>query len=441
MSFTSRWSDVYVAAGARAVTTCGDFLAATTLALALQQAGAGGAAVSGLFLAASLPLVVLAPLTGRIVDRADSRLLLVGTGIAQAVICLGLAFVERPALIIALVGLLSCGLAITQPTLAALLPAMVRRADLAKASSVNQTAGAIGMLLAPALAGVLAGQFGTRLPLLLDAASYLSLVVAGLVLRTRRGTGPAAAGEPVAWRLRGDRMLSVMVAAVAAVIVGVGAINVIEVFFIRDTLNASTTVFGLVSGSWTAGSLIGGVLFARRAHSAGWLIGGVLLALAGACLMVLAGAAVWNALLLIPLWLIGGAFNGALNLFANLLMIRRVPAEARGRGFAVFGAGIQGAGMFGLLLGGLLVDRFEPRLLVAAAGAAGLVAVLCCVPVVRRAVRREQHPGIRPGESCGPEIASVHERQPSASPGRPHPVPELPADLLGSDALGSVARR
>jgi MFS family permease len=108
--------------------------------------------------------------------------------------------------------------------------------------------------------------------------------------------------------------------------------------------------------------------------------------------MVLAGAAVWNALLLIPLWLIGGAFNGALNLFANLLMIRRVPAEARGRGFAVLGSAIQGAGMFGLLLGGLLVDRFDPRLLVAAAGAAGLVAVLCCVP----AVRREQHSDVGP---------------------------------------------
>ena len=111
MSFTSRWSDVYVAAGARAVTTCGDFLAATALALALQQSGAGGVAVSGLLLAASLPLVVLAPLTGRIADRVDSRLLLVGTGIAQAAICLGLAFAHRPALIIALVALLACAVA------------------------------------------------------------------------------------------------------------------------------------------------------------------------------------------------------------------------------------------------------------------------------------------------------------------------------------------
>ena len=451
MSFTSRWSDVYVAAGARAVTSCGDFLAATALALALQQTGAGGTAVSGLMLAASLPLVALAPLTGRIADRLDSRALLVGTGIVQAAICVGLAFAQRPALIIALVGLLACGLAVTQPTLAALLPAMVRRDDLAKASSINQTAGTVGMMLAPALAGILVGRFGTRLPLLLDAASYLSLVVAGLVLRTRRGAGRTGVEERTAWRFRRDRVLTVTVGATAAVILGVGAINVIEVFFIRDTLSASTTMYGLVSGSWTAGSLIGGVLFARGSPDAGRLIWGVLITLAGACVMVLTGAAVADAVLLIPLWVIGGAFNGALNLFANLLMTLRVPADARGRAFAVLGSAVQGAGMAGLLLGGLLVDRFDPRPLVAGAGIAGLVAVLCCVPVVRRAVRRDQHPeggavrrdqhsGGRAAHALTPEIASGHERRP-ATPGRAYSVPELPADLLGADALGRTSRR
>ena len=80
MSFASRWGDVYLAAGARAVSSCGDFLAATTLALTLQQTGAGGTAVSGLLLAASLPLALLAPVTGRIADRADSRTVLVVAG-------------------------------------------------------------------------------------------------------------------------------------------------------------------------------------------------------------------------------------------------------------------------------------------------------------------------------------------------------------------------
>jgi len=70
--------------------------------------------------------------------------------------------------------------------MSALVPEMVRPADLARASGLSQTAGAIGMMIAPALAGVLLGRTGgARLPLLLDAASSLALVVAGFAVKTR----------------------------------------------------------------------------------------------------------------------------------------------------------------------------------------------------------------------------------------------------------------
>ncbi|GAB3810740.1 MFS transporter [Micromonospora zhanjiangensis] len=407
MSFTSRWGDVYLASAARGISTCGDFLAATALALALQQAGAGGTAVAALLLAASLPLVLLAPVTGRIADRYDSRLILIAAGLAQAAVCLGLAVARQPVVIIVLVALLACGLAVTQPTLSALLPEMVRPADLARASGVNQTAGSLGMLLAPALAGILVGQFGTRVPLLVDAVSYLSLVAAGLLIRTRRNTRgrrPAATAAPDAvragpgWSLRADRLLAAAAAAVAVVVGAVGAINVIDVFFVRESLAASTTVYGVVGAAWTAGMLAGAVLFGRLGHRAGHpgrLVRGMLLVLAGMCATVLAAATVGHALLLVPLWLLGGACNGGLNVFISVVVADRVPPAARGRAWAVLGAVIQGAGMVGFLLGGVLVDRFDPRPLVAAAGAAGLVAVLGCTPFVRRALRREADPARR----------------------------------------------
>jgi MFS family permease len=412
MSFTSDescWRDVYVAAGARGISTCGDFLAATSLALVLQQAGAGGWVISGLLLAASLPLAVLAPITGRIADRADSRTVLVVAGIAQAAVCAALAFVSHPLLIIALVALLACGLAVTQPTLAALLPAMVRREHLARASAVNQSAGMVGMLIAPALAGVLVGQFGARVPLLLDALSYGSLVVAGLLLRTRRSEKATSGSVP--WRLRTDRLVFVMIAAIAAVVVGVGAINVVEVFFIRGTLGASTTMFGLVAATWTAGMLSGAWLFTRfsastqawtdsrrsRYPDSGRLVQASLVFAGITCLAVLAGAAVGDAWQLMPLWLVGGAANGAINVILNLVLAERVPERARGRAFAAMGSALQGAGMVGFLVGGPLVEHFAPRPLVAAAGVGGLIAVLICLPVVRRA-RREIAP-LPPSES------------------------------------------
>ena len=48
-----------------------------------------------------------------------------------------------------------------------------------------------------------------------------------------------------------------MMAAFAAVIAAVTAVNVLEIFFVRDTLGGSATMYGLVAATWTLGVLIG----------------------------------------------------------------------------------------------------------------------------------------------------------------------------------------
>ncbi|WP_045740480.1 MFS transporter [Actinoplanes rectilineatus] len=380
---TSRWPDVYLVAGGRAITVCGDFLAATTLALVLQESGHGGLAVSGLMLAAGLPLAVLAPLAGRLVDRADSRTLLILMGLAQAAVSLVLAFTTHPVLIIVLVALLACGLTVTQPTLQALVPRMVTPDDLARASGIIQTSGQVGMLIAPALAGILVGLTGPRVPLLIDAASYLALIAIGLLLRTRRSRPErAATGGVVAFRLWDDRVLTAITVAVAAVVAGVGAINVFDVFFIRETLGASSIVYGFVAASWTVGMVAGSLAVGRFAPHR--FTGRMVLAmLALCCVAVVAGSAVGSAGWLIPLWVLGGFGNGIVNVCCSMLIAARVPSAAHGRAFSVFSATIQTAGMAGLFAAGPLVEAFDPRLLVAAAGLAGLVAAAACLPLVR----------------------------------------------------------
>ncbi|MFV2101997.1 MFS transporter [Micromonospora sp. LOL_024] len=431
MSFTSapsRWVDVGLATAGRGVATCGEFLAATTLTLALQSSGAGGRAVAGVLLAATLPLVVLAPLTGRLADQVDSRTLLIGAGLAQSVICLGLAYAGQPQLVIGLVALLACGLAVTQPVLAALVPSMVRPADLPRATALNQTAGLLGVLAGPALAGFLVGGFGTRVPLLIGAASYLALVLAGALIRTRRGgtrrttasvsspggtaratgyTAPATddAATAANWRLRRDPLLFAMVATLAGVIAAVGAINVIEVFYVRETLGASATVYGLVTGAWTLGVLCGAwtfARFARRFADDGALVQCGLLLLGGCCLMVLVSVTVPVALLLVPIWLLGGICNGGNNVLNNVVMARRVPEAARGRAFAAMGAAVQGAAMLGYLIGGLMLEVTEPRPLIVGCGIAGLLVLVAFVRHVRRAVRAERACSRQDAASTGP---------------------------------------
>jgi MFS family permease len=409
MSFTSesRWSDVGIATVARAISVCGDFLAATALLLTLQQRGAGSYAVAALLLAAAVPPVVLVRWTGRLADRVDSRLLLVVAGLAQAAVCLAMVYASNAIMLIALTTVLACGYAQTQPTLAALVPAMVRRNDLSRASALGQTANSVGMLIAPALGGVLVGQFGLRVPLLFDAASYLAIVAAGLALRTRRRGGVAtnpveAAPDPVrtstgqdaparAWRLRDDRLMWATVVLFGAVVAAVSAVNVADVFFVRGALHSTTTAYGVLTAVWTGAAMIGAWLLARLRPSDAGLARMMVGSLVVTCVAVLAVSAAPNVIVLVPLFLLGGASNGAENVVATVLLSRRTPGQFQGRAFAVYGAVGNGAGAVGVLLGGVVLDVLPVRTTIAAASVFGLiVTAVFAVPMLREAARERQ---------------------------------------------------
>jgi MFS family permease len=401
MSFTSvpaapaaRWRDVYLVSAAKVVSVTGDFLAATALALTLQTRGEGGWAVAALFAAATVPMAVLAPLGGRLADRWDSRAVLVAVPIAQAGVCAALAFTDQPATLVALVALLSCGVAVTQPTANALIPAMVARDGLPRAMAISQTAGAVGLVSGPVLGAFLVAGYGTRVPLLIDAASFLAISVAAALIRTRRG-GRARATADVAnatdaWRLRDDRLLLTLTAALVSVVGAVTAVEVAEIFFVRETLGASEVMYGVVSSAWTLGMLVGAWPFGRLRGGDRGLVVVALSLLATLCAIVAASAAVPSAPWLGPLYLCGGVLNAGLNVMAGVVAGRRVPAEARGRVFGRLGGLTNAATVLGYGVGGALLQVVDPRTVIAVAGLAGLVvAALFLVPMVTSVARRE----------------------------------------------------
>src|SRR5690242_621294 len=107
MSFTSaqlgRTRDLWVSVLARAVSLLGDEAAVIALTLRLHDSGGGAGVVAALLVAGLLPLVVLAGVAGRLVDRYDSRTLLVWSGLGQAAVCVVLALVHSGPATLALV--------------------------------------------------------------------------------------------------------------------------------------------------------------------------------------------------------------------------------------------------------------------------------------------------------------------------------------------------
>ncbi|MFG2037526.1 MFS transporter [Dactylosporangium sp. NPDC048998] len=387
MYFTSA-RDVYLLAVARGVSFLGDFMAATALLLALQERGAGGIAIAAVLIASVLPVVALAPLVGRLVDRVDSRILLTVVGLGQAASCAAMALTTNVWVLVGLVTVLASGVAITTPTFSALLPEMAGPDGIGRAMAIGQTANSVGSLAGPALAGVLVGAFGLRTPLLIDAVTYLAVVAAGLLLRTRRRVSAQerAAAHSREWKIRDDRMLLALTVMIGALVLTVNVDMVVGVFFIRDTLGGSPAEFGFVEGAWTAGMLAGGWLAAARARTDATLGRLLVVMHLGTGLIVLTSGFAAMVVMLYPLWLLGGATNGAENNFLGVIAARRVPAALRGKFFARFGAVINAANLLGYAAGGVLVDRFEPRHIVIGCGAAGVLAVaLCALPLWRAA--------------------------------------------------------
>jgi MFS family permease len=416
MSFTSapvavpsRWRDVGLAASARGVSFAGDMLSATALLLVIQGRGAGGFAVAALLLAASAPLVLLAPLTGRLVDRADSRVLITIVASAQAVCCVVMAYTRATPVLVALVAVVAAGAAITQPTFAALLPEMVRREDLPRAVAIGQTAGSVGMLAGPALAGVLVGLYGQRVPLLLDGVSFLWVVLVGLLIATRRhpvtsavkdkrwsiwsrrATPNRVTSTSVDWGLRRDALLFPMIVMVGLVVAVVSLINVVEVFFVRGTLHSSTTMYGILGGLWTGSMMIGSWLTARRKSTddAGFALL-MAVALAVNCAGIAVAGLVPSVGWLVPLWVFGGIGNGVINSIIAVLLSRRAPAAVRGQAFAHLGAVANAANIAGYVVGGALVGPIAPGTLIFGSGLLGVAVVGCCALPMLRAARRER---------------------------------------------------
>jgi MFS family permease len=361
-----------------------------------------------------------------------------------------LAFVSGPVWIIALVALLAAGLAVTQPCLSALLPSMVPADDLPRAMALGQTAGSVGMMLAPALGGLLMGGFGLRVPLLADAGSYLAIAAAGRLIRTRRGSAsrPLRASPGVrrgdggtatgAWGVQRDPLVRAALVLVGAVVAAASLVNVAEVFFVRSTLHSTAGVYGLMESVWVSASVAGGWWVARHRPSDAGLARLLLSSLALTCLGVALMATVPAVAWLAPVSLLGGAGNGGVNVAAGVLLGRRVPAARRGQAFAAFGAVANGANVAGLLLGGALLGVLPVRVTIAAAGLGGLAAIAAFARPVLRARPRERdleerdlqepgqgEPGLgRPGQGeperhDAREQADAGRRAGAAEPARP----------------------
>jgi len=384
-----RERDVAILVVSTFISVTGDAAALIALTLRLHAHGQGGWVIAALMLAGSAPMIVLSPLAGRLVDRIDSRTAIATSALAQAACALALAAVTDTAVTLVLVALLASASTVMGPAVGALLPRTVPEDRIVEASAHQQTAMVMGNLAGPMVGGLLTGLFGSRAPLVVDAVSFLVVAGAVFLVRTRRhlareSTSPirAMSGVRVIWR---DSVVRAVVVTMTALVLAAGAVNIAEVFLIKDALHASDLVYGVVSAMWMAGMVVGSALTPRLGRDTIRLLR--LMALAEVVLAVgLIGAGVS------PIWplaavafVVGGLGNGVLSVACRTIVTLRVPDEYRGRAFGVMTGSINAGSVVAFAAGGALVAAFGPRISIVGCGAASLVAGLVFAAYIRRA--------------------------------------------------------
>jgi MFS family permease len=372
-----RRRDLVVALVGRTVSTFGDGVALVALTLRLQTDGAHPYEVGLLLAAGTIPLLLLAPWVGRLVDNHDSRRLLVGGGVVEVAATIPLVIVHSVVAIVLLAAVLGGAACLTAATWSALIPRIVGEERIAEAVSAQQSLTLLVLVGAPAVGGLLAGEFGTGLPVSVDAASFVIVTAAAALVRTRRvpervPTGSVRVRGGLAI-LRDDRVLAPLLAGVALVVLLVGMVDVVLVYLVRETLHSTGVWYGLAEASWISGMVAGSLGAGRVRTQPGQVratIAGVTLACAAVGCFAVAPA-VW---VLVPLSVIGGVGNGCAAVCVSTLLTARTPDSARGRVSATANALFGGAQGGSLLLGAALSVALSPRAIYALAGLLGVSA-------------------------------------------------------------------
>jgi MFS family permease len=402
MSFRSARRDVPLVVLAKSLSWLGDLVAEVALVLRLQSHGYGAGAVAALLTANALPIVLLSGVVGRVVDRIDNRRLLVLSSLGQAAVCSLLAFAGPAPMVLGLVALLGAGQSVNSACWQALLATVAEGDALPAAIGRAQAGQTVAGIAAPALSGLLVGQYGARVPLLLDAAAYLVVAGIAFAIATRRIV--AAAGDGAAPRgglaiVRADGVLRPLFVLVALFVLLGCMVNVVDVFLVRGTLHASTTWYGIAGAAFSVGMLAGAV-------SGGRLRGASTLARAfvTACFVLslglvavgLAPTVAW----LLPGIALVGLMNGVLNVTLGSLVMGRTSADARGRVGALLSGVASGMQILAFAAGGALASALAPRTIFIAAGLLGLLVPLLLGPALIRRTHPSLGPAAAPAAAC-----------------------------------------
>lgn len=364
---------------ARTVSQWGDAFNTVALALLVYSLTGTGIGVSGVVVAEIVPVLLLAPCAGAVVDRLPRRAVMIASDLVRAGLAFSLPFLTGSVAAVYAVALgLSAAAVFFNPAAQSLLPSLVRERELVAANSGLWTAAVVSQVALAPLAGVVVAAFGYSSAFWINAASYL---LSALVLSRLRDPDPGAPGDPLpavatraaaagsSWSrdvreglavLAGSGLLRSLAAAQFVAALSAGATGALLVVLAREHLQVAEADYGLLLGAIGVGAALGPLVLSRLTEDPRRpryvLAPFVLRAAVDVVLATVVGLG-WAIASLVVYGL--GTSTGAVTF--NSLLQAEVPERLRGRVFAAFDMLWQSGRLISLLVGGVAADLWGIR--------------------------------------------------------------------------------
>jgi len=340
----------------------------------------------------ALPVLVIGPWGGLLADRIDKRRLMVCTQALAGVLALLLGALTATGVVeiwMVLVLAVALGVlkALDHPARKNIVFEMVDQEHVVNAVTLDNVLFNVAKVFGPAVAGVLIAAVGLAASFYLNAASYLAVIAALLLMRTselqsapRVARAPGQVRAGFSYVAATPRLLGpLLLMTVCGILAFEWAVTL--PLLARDAFGGDAQTFGAMFSAMGFGAIIGGLAAASVLKPTTRSL--LITALGFSGFMMLTALAPTLPLVMFALVLLGGA-NTAFRAGATALMQLRSVPQMRGRVMALLSVALMGTQPVGGPLLGWLAELFGIRAVIALGAAASAVSAIGSFVYVRR---------------------------------------------------------
>lgn len=369
------------------VSVCGTWMQQVALSWLVYRLTGSATLLGVVGFATQVPVLALGAFGGVVSDRFAPHCVAVVTQCAALVQATTLAALAlggwiQPSHIVALGVVSGVVNAFDMPARQALVYQLVDAEDLANAVALNSSMINAARIVGPGLAGFVIARLGEGACFLINAISFLAVIVALLAMRQLKERKISTEKFSFADAFREGFRYVAVTAPIRELLLLLGVIGVMGMpyitlmpVFAADIHKSGADALGVMMGAVGAGAVIGALSLARRKSIVG--LGRVIalstLAFGVALIAFTLSELFWLSLLF--LCCVGTAWMTVIA--ASNTVLQTLAEDAmRGRVMSLFTMTVVGLAPFGSLLGGWLTDRFGAPLVVAGGGTGCAVAAM-----------------------------------------------------------------